>query len=140
MGMPMVRPWKLLCTNLVEPQMKANGRCVTAVGNMHFAAQEVLLPPLTAEFEHLQGPLVVAARMNLAGMGLPIVSIQLRLHFPSCIPCFGNCMLSPCLLTPSLPLSATGMAFSGPQHSSFRSEEEAAAQEANCKFSSSSWW
>lgn len=113
---------------------------MSAVGKLHFEAKEVLLPPLTAEFEHLQGPLTVSAQVILAGLDLPIVSTQFCLHFPSCIPCFGNCTLSPYLLAPSLPLSATGMAFSGPPHSSFQSEEEAVAREANCKLSSSSWW
>lgn len=60
-------------------------------------------------------------------------------HFLTCISRFRNCTFSSRPLAQALPLSATGTAFSGPPRSSFRSEEEVAAQEANCKPTSSSW-
>lgn len=65
--------------------------------------------------------------------------IQPHLYFPSCVSHFRNCTFAPCLLAQPLPLSVTGMAFSGPPRSSSQSEEEVVAQEANCKPTSWSW-
>lgn len=76
---------------------------MSAVGNLHFEAEEVLLPPITAEVEYLQGPLAVAARVNLAGLGLPssahnCVSISLAVFLALGIARFPPTCLLPAYL------------------------------------------